>query len=116
MKNKFKYRTPIYTKDEKFRKFVYWNSGSEIFPPIAMQKGDTLEEPEQYTKFEDCNNVPIYEGDIVEVLTKGNKIAIIELHNIDAVDNTFLCTFKDCKGSDLKIIGNVHENPELLEE
>lgn len=80
--------------------------------------------PLQYTGLKDMNGRDIYEGDICEYEDGEHSfIAIIEpdyvnwyLKGISPKENFNINGFHDCGKSWLKIIGNVFENPELIEE
>lgn len=78
----------------------------------------------QYTDLKDKNDVEIYEGDIVKFIPSGEygKVTTfgksqnlgIEWENSKTA--FFTPMFYLCCESELEIIGNIYENPELLEQ
>ena len=78
---------------------------------------------EQYTGLKDRNGTKIYEGDIVLDYYDGEDTFIVEWDK-DAVsfiltdtDNIICVNFYDYfPDKELEVIGNIHENPELMEE
>jgi len=72
----------------------------------------------QYTGLKDINNKEIYEGDIVKSPDYDN-IMIVEYQDIVASDDMTAPGIGyqfSTEPNEMEIVGNIHENPELLEE
>ena len=131
--------------EEKMNKFRAWiKTGIETYDyvkPMTIQQMihskkstfslkqlNDLVDFEQFTGLKDVNGKEIYEGDIIEFFGANKKIKVkkefgIIVYKADRYGAGFnsIIQNKECGYGGINIaqdivVGNVHENPELLEE
>ena len=71
----------------------------------------------QYTGLTDRNGNKIFEGDIVNILTENEEIGIIVYEDggfIVRADKFSVDFINNINGTDVEVIGNKYDNPELL--
>lgn len=118
MNDRFRFRKPVFSKDKKFKKFVYF----ELFdmPAFTARSRDIIGKEEQCTGLKDANGNLIYEGDML-LLDPDDPYALVVWDKDVAMfclEQEDVCyTFDNCGylPQEMEVIGNIHENPELLE-
>ena len=109
-------------------KFRRWSNGEPIYFDLInyCKEGDHLEIEcfmfakgpiEQYTGLKDRYGKEIYEGDVLEVLMKYKYYKGSTFKSLVRFENgCFSCCFEDDDDATftIKVAGNIHENPELL--
>ena len=71
----------------------------------------------QFTGLLDKNGKKIFEGDIVDILTENEEIGVVAYEDGGFLVNAdgFCVDFhSNINGTDLEVIGNIYDNPELL--
>jgi uncharacterized phage protein (TIGR01671 family) len=117
------------SRENKFRvyfenKFWYFTL-DEIMERAATYQGDwdlqaLRAEKQQFTGLKDKSEIEIYEGDILGYVTETKWIVgfkngafILSFENSN-VNILYDCEITDRKVVNMKVLGNIYENPELL--
>lgn len=108
------------SREHKYRVYSFLDKCFHYFDIYDYPSGIAggVSEPQQYTGCHDSANKEIYEGDIV----KYNNGDVIRIGYIEFMDGIFFLNFLDQTDeelgyllvSNLKVIGNKFETPELL--
>ena len=127
MKREIKFRTPIFYADGKFARFHYWGFIKDGFiSPINLNNKVKDKDNYQFTGLTDKkrtkefpNGQEIYEGDILSGKNEG--VPALVVWNISGAgfelkwgdkEESYGYTHRTYNA--LEVIGNIHENPELL--
>jgi hypothetical protein len=122
-----KFRCPMYLYDGRFSHFTYWGrmspegelvSDMSCFSSPGQSNTAYSKSDEQFTGLHDQDGVEIYEGDVVIYAAYPRVRFTVEygfgqFFGSGEFDNM---EFMNTDMADVLVIGNIHENPEVLEE
>ncbi len=130
MVNDFNGRKRIETPDGFYMHSLDVVNGNEIYAKLKLATRQEMifrpfkEMPlMQYTGLKDVNDVEIYEGDIVKTLAGNIQVVVFVIGSETNAQDSRIAQFNcyDNRGyfhfdQNDEIIGNIHANPELLNE
>ena len=122
MKRQIKFRVWV----EEYQEYQYplvFSTGMKQndFQPLILWKDKTRSYThhivEQFTGLKDKNGKEIYEGDVVEAIRYDGLVVtgVVGFRDCSFVISTGYQTIYTWMDYQIEIIGNIHENPELLE-
>ena len=108
-------------REIKFRAPYYIKEGMAYFTLKELGFHDSiggdvdLEKAEQFTGLHDATGKEIYEGDIYYHISTGNKgVVCFDEGRFFADGKNISCFLSLVNINDGEVIGNIHENPELI--